>query len=59
MGLESLYDLLLDELRDLYHAELQIAKTLPRLGKAVASASGPVPSQPWQAGCCSAASTGR
>jgi ferritin-like metal-binding protein YciE len=25
---------LLDELRDLYHAELQIAKTLPRLGKA-------------------------
>lgn len=34
MGLESLYDLLLDELRDLYHAELQIAKTLPRLGKA-------------------------
>jgi ferritin-like metal-binding protein YciE len=35
MALDSLQDLLLDELRDLYHAELQIAKALPRLAKAV------------------------
>jgi ferritin-like metal-binding protein YciE len=34
MALDSLQDLLLDELRDLYHAELQIAKSLPRLARA-------------------------
>ncbi len=33
MALDTLQDLLLDELRDLYDAELQIAKTLPRLAK--------------------------
>lgn len=35
MALDSLQDLLLDELRDLYDAELQIAKALPRLAKRV------------------------
>lgn len=35
MALDSLEDLLLDELRDLYDAELQIAKVLPRLAKRV------------------------
>lgn len=34
MALESLPDLLLDELRDLYDAELQIVKMLPRLARA-------------------------
>lgn len=35
MALESLQDLLLDELRDLYDAELQIAKAIPRMLKRV------------------------
>lgn len=31
MSLDSLYELLLDELRDIYHAELQILRALPRM----------------------------
>jgi ferritin-like metal-binding protein YciE len=34
MALDSLRDLLLDELRDIYSAELQIAKALPGLSRA-------------------------
>lgn len=34
MTLNSLDDLLLDELRDLYHAEQQIVKSLPRMARA-------------------------
>lgn len=34
MALDSLHELMLDELRDLYHAELQIAKSLPRIARA-------------------------
>lgn len=35
MSLDSLHDLFVDELRDLYHAELQIAKALPRVARSV------------------------
>jgi len=37
MKLESLHDLLADELKDLYNAETQLTKALPKMAKAVAS----------------------
>jgi ferritin-like metal-binding protein YciE len=37
MSMESMDDLLLDELKDLYSAEKQITKALPKLAKAAAS----------------------
>jgi ferritin-like metal-binding protein YciE len=37
MKLHSLQDLLIDELRDLYHAENQILKALPKMVKAASS----------------------
>jgi ferritin-like metal-binding protein YciE len=37
MKLESLHDLLVDELKDLYSAETQLTKALPRMAKAAAS----------------------
>ncbi len=33
MALASLHDLLVDELRDIYHAERQLLKALPKLAK--------------------------
>jgi ferritin-like metal-binding protein YciE len=37
MKLESLHDLLVDELKDLYNAETQLTKALPKMAKAAAS----------------------
>jgi ferritin-like metal-binding protein YciE len=37
MKLESLEDLFVEELRDLYHAENQLVKALPRMAKAASS----------------------
>ncbi len=37
MRIESLHDLFVNELRDLYHAENQLVKALPRMAKAVSS----------------------
>jgi ferritin-like metal-binding protein YciE len=37
MGVESLQDLLIDELKDLYSAEKQIVRALPRIIKAVSA----------------------
>jgi len=37
MKMESLHDLLLDELKDLYSAETQLTKALPKMAKAAAS----------------------
>lgn len=37
MKLESLHDLFVDELKDLYSAETQLTKALPKLAKAAAS----------------------
>src|SRR5437763_12565631 len=37
MKLESLQDLLVDELRDLYNAENQLTKALPKMAKAAGS----------------------
>src|SRR5262249_52536334 len=37
MKLQSLQDLLMNELRDLYHAENQILKALPKMAKAASS----------------------
>jgi len=37
MKLESLHDLFVDELKDLYNAENQLTKALPKLAKAAAS----------------------
>jgi ferritin-like metal-binding protein YciE len=37
MKLESLHDLFVDELRDLYNAETQLVKALPKMAKAAAS----------------------
>jgi ferritin-like metal-binding protein YciE len=37
MKLESLQDLYVDELKDLYHAETQLTKALPKMVKAAAS----------------------
>jgi ferritin-like metal-binding protein YciE len=37
MKLESLHDLFVDELKDLYNAETQLTKALPKLAKAAAS----------------------
>jgi len=37
MKLASLYDLFVDELKDLYNAEIQLTKALPKLAKAASS----------------------
>ena len=37
MKLESLHDLFVDELKDLYNAEVQLTKALPKMAKAAAS----------------------
>jgi ferritin-like metal-binding protein YciE len=37
MKLENLHDLLIDELKDLYSAETQLVKALPKMAKAAAS----------------------
>ena len=37
MKLESLHDLFVDELKDLYNAETQLTKALPKMAKAAAS----------------------
>lgn len=37
MKMESLHDLLTDELKDLYNAEVQLTKALPKMAKAAAS----------------------
>lgn len=37
MRIESLHDLFVNELRDLYHAEHQLVKALPRMAKAASS----------------------
>ena len=38
MSLKSVQDLLIDELRDIYHAEQQLVKALPKMAKAAKSA---------------------
>ncbi|VTS00653.1 Uncharacterized protein OS=Pirellula staleyi (strain ATCC 27377 / DSM 6068 / ICPB 4128) GN=Psta_0826 PE=4 SV=1: DUF892 [Gemmata massiliana] len=38
MSLDSLHDLYVDELKDLYNAENQLLKALPRMAKAASSA---------------------
>jgi ferritin-like metal-binding protein YciE len=38
MSLKSVQDLLIDELRDIYHAERQLVKALPKMAKAAKSA---------------------
>jgi ferritin-like metal-binding protein YciE len=37
MALKSVHDLLIDELRDIYHAERQLVKALPKMAKAASS----------------------
>ena len=37
MSLKSVQDLLIDELRDIYHAEQQLVKALPKMAKAAKS----------------------
>ncbi len=37
MALDSLHSLFLDELKDVYHAEKQLVRALPRLAKAASS----------------------
>lgn len=37
MALENLHDVLVDGIRDLYHAEKQLVKALPRMAKAASS----------------------
>jgi ferritin-like metal-binding protein YciE len=37
MKLESLHDLFVDELKDLYNAEIQLTKALPKMAKAASS----------------------
>ena len=37
MSLKTVQDLLIDELRDIYHAEQQLVKALPKMAKAAKS----------------------
>ena len=37
MAVKTVQDLLIDELRDIYHAEKQLVKALPKMAKAVKS----------------------
>ena len=37
MGLDNLQDLFIDELKDIYNAEKQLTKALPRMAKAATS----------------------